>query len=81
MKLIGINISGDFTILGYFKRGYMIPYNIIQENISIWQSKRLNKSVSAWSGNIVNHFKLNNQKNVRTPYIFSFDKHNLFSSS
>ncbi len=47
MKLIGINISGDFTLLGYFDKGYRILYNIIQENINIWQSKRLNKSVSS----------------------------------
>ena len=36
MKIAGINISGSFTLLGRYKVGYMIPYNIIQNNINDW---------------------------------------------
>lgn len=59
MKLIGINISGDFSLLGYFKRGYMIPHNIVSNNIKIWQSKRSNKNITSWTDKKVN-IKLKN---------------------
>ena len=39
MKIAGINISGEFTLLGHFKSGYMIPYDIVKDNIKIWKSQ------------------------------------------
>ena len=39
MKIAGINISGTFTLLGYFKSGYMIPYDIVEANIKNWKNK------------------------------------------
>ena len=37
MKIAGINTSGSFTLFGKFKAGYMIPYNIVEENINKWR--------------------------------------------
>lgn len=39
MKIAGINIGGKFNLLGYFKKGFMIPFDIIQDNINEWRSK------------------------------------------
>lgn len=39
MKILGINISGSFTLLGHFKSGYMIPYNIVLDNINVWKNQ------------------------------------------
>ena len=36
MKIAGINIAGSFTLLGHYKVGYMIPYDIVEENIETW---------------------------------------------
>ena len=38
MKIAGINISGTFTLLVHFKPGYMIPYDIVKENINIFNA-------------------------------------------
>jgi len=38
MKIAGINISGTFTLLGHFRSGYMIPYDIVEENIKEWRN-------------------------------------------
>ena len=38
MKIAGINISGTFTLLGHYKAGYMIPYNIVEDNINNWRN-------------------------------------------
>ena len=38
MKIAGINIAGTFTLTGHFKTGYMIPYDIVQENINNWKN-------------------------------------------
>ena len=40
MKIAGINIGGAFTITGHFSKGFMIPYDIVEENIS---KMKLNK--------------------------------------
>lgn len=37
MKIAGINISGSFTLLGHYNAGYMIPYNIVENNIKNWE--------------------------------------------
>ena len=37
MKITGINVAGSFTLLGHFRAGYMIPYNIVQECIKEWE--------------------------------------------
>ena len=39
MKIAGINIAGSFTLLGHYKAGYMIPYNIVEDNINNWRNK------------------------------------------
>lgn len=46
MKIAGINISGKFTLLGHYKVGYMIPYNIVKENINTYKNniEKLNHS-------------------------------------
>jgi len=36
-KIVGINIGGSFNILGYYYEGYMIPYDIILDNINNWR--------------------------------------------
>lgn len=36
-KIMGINIAGKFTITGRFSKGYMIPYNIVIDNINKWK--------------------------------------------
>ena len=38
-KIVGINVGGAFTITGKFSRGYMIPNDIIKENINTWKSR------------------------------------------
>ncbi len=40
MKIAGINISGTFTLLGYFRYGYMIPSDIVLENIKVWKNQQ-----------------------------------------
>ena len=40
MKIIGINIGGEFSILRYFKKGFAIPYDIIEENINKWRKSK-----------------------------------------
>ena len=40
MKIAGINIAGSFTLLGHYKTGYMIPYDIVQDNINYWRNKQ-----------------------------------------
>lgn len=37
MKIAGINIVGSYTLLGHYKVGYMIPYNIVEDNINNWK--------------------------------------------
>ena len=37
MKIAGINIAGSYTLLGHYKVGYMIPYNIVEDNINNWK--------------------------------------------
>lgn len=39
MKIAGINISGKFTLLGHFRSGYMIPYDIVEDNIKNWKNQ------------------------------------------
>ena len=43
MKIMGINIGGDLNLLGYFQRGYMIPYDLVQKEINIWESQSISK--------------------------------------
>lgn len=38
MKIVGINVGGNFTITGKFSEGFMIPSNIVKENINKWKS-------------------------------------------
>ena len=38
MMIAGINISGNFTMLGHFKFGYMIPFDIVNNNIKTWET-------------------------------------------
>lgn len=44
MKIAGINISGKFTLLGYYRVGYMIPYEIVKENINQFYTTGLEKT-------------------------------------
>ena len=39
MKIVGINISGTFTLLGHFKSGYMLLYDIVINNINTWKNQ------------------------------------------
>ncbi len=39
MKIVGINISGKLTIFRHFRTGYMIPSDIVEENIKEWRNK------------------------------------------
>ena len=36
-KIVGINVGGSFNILDYYYEGYMIPYDIILDNINNWR--------------------------------------------
>lgn len=36
-KLVGINVGGSFTLLKHYRKGYMIPYSIVKENIDNWK--------------------------------------------
>ena len=40
MKIAGINVSGKFTILGHFRAGYMIPFDIVKSNIKTWENQQ-----------------------------------------
>jgi S1-C subfamily serine protease len=40
LKLVGINVGGSFTLLNHYKKGYMIPYDIVQTNINDWRNKQ-----------------------------------------
>ncbi len=37
--IVGINIAGSFTLLGHYKAGYMIPYNIVKNSITVWKNQ------------------------------------------
>ena len=39
LKLVGINVGGSFSLLKHYKKGYMIPYDIVQKNINDWRNK------------------------------------------
>lgn len=38
MKIIGINIAGSFSLFGSYKMGFMIPYDIVINNINEWRN-------------------------------------------
>ncbi|MCR5607446.1 MAG: serine protease [Lachnospiraceae bacterium] len=38
MKIAGINNGGEFTKAGHFSKGFMIPYDIVEENIEKWKN-------------------------------------------
>ena len=40
MKIAGINISGKFTLLGHYRAGYMIPKDIVKENINLFNTSK-----------------------------------------
>ena len=40
LKLVGINVGGSFSLLKHYKKGYMIPYDIVQKNINEWRNKK-----------------------------------------
>ena len=40
MKIIGINIGGAFSLTHKFSKGFMIPYDIVKENINKWQTEK-----------------------------------------
>lgn len=40
MKIEGINIGGQFTLTKKYSKAYMIPYNIVKENIDKWQAEK-----------------------------------------
>lgn len=55
MKIAGINIAGSFTLLGHYKVGYMIPYDIVKENINIFNaSKESSKNLDLSNGQLNN---------------------------
>ena len=37
MKIIGINVGGTFSLTHHFSKGFMIPYDIVKDNINKWQ--------------------------------------------
>lgn len=51
MKIAGINIGGSFNLLGYFDKGFMIPYDIVQNVIRDWNPTKENlvHKVDSWS--------------------------------
>lgn len=67
MKIAGINISGTFTLLGHFKSGYMIPYDIVKENINIFNTNKnfSNEQINNWSSEKVK-MTVNNISNDKT---------------
>ena len=67
MKIAGINISGSFTLLGHFKSGYMIPYDIVKENINIFNTNKnfSNEQINNWSSEKVK-MTVNNISNDKT---------------
>lgn len=44
MKIAGINISGSFTLLGHYVAGYMIPCDIVEDNINQWKNNSTNST-------------------------------------
>lgn len=67
MKIAGINISGKFTLLGHYRKGYMIPYNIVKDNINKYKTKESEIKVSSINA-IINgkSYKLNLDSNKTT---------------
>ena len=57
MKIVGINTSGIFTLLRHYRRGLMIPSNIVIKNIKTWQDEAENTkkedNASSWTANKV----------------------------
>ena len=41
IKIAGINISGKFSLLGHYRAGYMIPYDIVENCIKEWKKINL----------------------------------------
>lgn len=39
LKLVGINVGGSFTLLKHYKKGYMIPFDIVESNIKTWKTQ------------------------------------------
>ena len=39
LKLVGINVGGSFTLLKHYKKGYMIPIDIVESNIKTWKTQ------------------------------------------
>lgn len=60
MKIVGINVGGAFTVIGKFLNGYMIPNNIVKENINKYNMSKDNSNHSNlsdnWSGERVKMF-------------------------
>lgn len=40
LKLVGINVGGSFTLLNHYKKGYMIPFDIVKSNIKTWKNQQ-----------------------------------------
>lgn len=85
MKIAGINISGTFTLLGHFKSGYMIPYDIVKENINIFNasietSKDINLSneqTNNWSKDKVKMIVKNISKDKTSAVLVIEDKNDV----
>ena len=39
LKLVGINVGGAFTLLKHYKKGYMIPIDIVKSSIKTWKTQ------------------------------------------
>lgn len=62
MKIIGINVGGAYTITGHFSKGFMIPYNIVEENISKWKLKNTYESNKKVTNKELDEWKKENVK-------------------
>ena len=66
MKIAGINIGGSFTLLGFFKEGLMIPYDIVEKNINKWnKNKDKPLSINSWTKDKVT-IKVSNKTKKKT---------------
>ncbi len=39
MKIAGINVASSYTLFRHYRIGYMIPYDVVEDNIETWRNK------------------------------------------
>lgn len=87
MKIAGINISGKFTLFGHYKAGYMIPSDIVQKNINIFNTSKeisnsdlFNEPINNWSYEKVKMFVKNISKDKTSAVLVIEDKNEVPTS-